>query len=116
MSKPLLSIITVCYNSEKTIERTIQSILNQTIIGFEFIIIDGNKITATRTVLPLSDKELPTRFGLRHRAAVGITEKTDALCLVVSEETGKISYIKDGEFELFKNHSELIEKLKSDMN
>ncbi|PHR71637.1 MAG: TIGR00159 family protein [Lutibacter sp.] len=79
------------------------------------IIIDGNKIVSTRVVLPLSDKELPTRFGLRHRAAVGITEKTDALCLAVSEETGKISYIKDGEFVLFENTFGLVETLKNDL-
>lgn len=79
------------------------------------IIIDGNKIVSTRAVLPLSEKELPTRFGLRHRAAVGITEKTDALCLVVSEETGKISYIKDGEFVLYENTFGLVETLKSDL-
>ena len=78
-------------------------------------IINGNKIIATRAVLPLSNKDIPTRFGLRHRAAVGITEKTDALCLVVSEETGKISYIKDGEFVLFENTFGLVETLKSDL-
>ncbi len=79
------------------------------------IIINGNKIVSARAVLPLSDKELPTRFGLRHRAAIGITEKTDALCLVVSEETGKISYIKDGEFVLFENTFGLVETLKNDL-
>ena len=67
------------------------------------IIIKENFIIATRIILPLSTKTLPTRFGLRHRAAIGITEKTDALCLIVSEETGKLSYIKNGEFVLFKN-------------
>lgn len=79
------------------------------------IIINENKIVSTRVVLPLSEKELPTRFGLRHRAAVGITEKTDALCLVVSEETGKISYIKDGEFVLYENTFGLVETLKNDL-
>jgi len=72
-------------------------------------------IIATRVVLPLSNKDIPTRFGLRHRAAVGITEKSDALCLVVSEETGKISYIKDGEFVLYENEFGLVETLKSDL-
>ncbi|WP_457617174.1 diadenylate cyclase CdaA [Lutibacter sp.] len=80
------------------------------------VIIKENYIIATRIILPLSDKHLPARFGLRHRAAVGITEKTDALCLVVSEETGKISYIKDGEFTLFKNNNELIELIRYDLN
>ena len=78
-------------------------------------IIKGNMIIATRVVLPLSNKDIPTRFGLRHRAAIGITEKSDALCLVVSEETGKISYIKDGEFVLYENEFGLVETLKSDL-
>lgn len=78
-------------------------------------VIKNNTIVATRVVLPLSNKDLPTRFGLRHRAAVGITEKTDALCLVVSEETGKISYIKDGDFVLFDSTFSLVETLKIDL-
>ncbi|WP_456375949.1 diadenylate cyclase CdaA [Lutibacter sp.] len=80
------------------------------------IIIKENFIIATRIILPLSKKSLPARFGLRHRAAIGITEKTDALCLIVSEETGKISYAKDGEFVLFKNNNELIETIRYDLN
>ena len=75
-------------------------------------VLKDNRVVATRVVLPLSDKILPARFGLRHRAAVGITEKTDALCLIVSEETGEISFIKDGEFELYETLSELQEKIK----
>jgi uncharacterized protein (TIGR00159 family) len=80
------------------------------------VIIKDNFIVATRIILPLSQKKLPSRFGLRHRAAIGITEKTDALCLVVSEETGKMSYVRDGEFVLFKNPSELIELIRYDLN
>ncbi|WP_456460863.1 diadenylate cyclase [Lutibacter sp.] len=80
------------------------------------IIIKENFIIAARVILPLSSKKLPARFGLRHKAAIGITEKTDALCLVVSEETGKMSYIKDGEFVLFKNSNELIETIRYDLN
>ena len=80
------------------------------------IIIKENFIVSTRIILPVSKKKLPSRFGLRHRAAIGITEKTDALCLVVSEETGKISYAKDGEFVLFKNNNQLIETIRYDLN
>jgi len=80
------------------------------------LIVKENFIIATRVILPLSNKNLPTRFGLRHRAAIGITVKTDALCLIVSEETGKMSYIKDGEFILFKNSNELIETIRYDLN
>ncbi len=80
------------------------------------IVVKENKIVATRVVLPLSDKKLPSRFGLRHRAAVGITEKTDAMCLVVSEETGDVSFIVDGEFELYASYNELKEKIKMYLN
>jgi len=79
-------------------------------------IIEGNNITATRVILPVSNSQnIPNRFGLRHRAAIGITEKTDALALIVSEETGQISYIKNGEFVLFKDTDELIEILSQDL-
>jgi diadenylate cyclase len=80
------------------------------------MIIEDNYITATRVVLPVSnDRTIPLRFGLRHRAAVGITEKTDALALVVSEETGQISYIKDGEFVMYDGRDDLVSKLKADL-
>jgi diadenylate cyclase len=79
-------------------------------------IIRDNYIVATRVVLPISDStKIPSRFGLRHRSAIGVSEKTDAVCLLVSEETGEISYIKDGQFVLFKNLEELNEKLKKDL-
>lgn len=81
------------------------------------IIIEDNKITATRVILPVSnDRKIPLRFGLRHRAAVGITEKTDAIGLVVSEENGQISYLRDGDFVLFEDLEELTEILKSDLS
>lgn len=80
------------------------------------LIIRDNYIIATRVVLPVSDSSLiPARFGLRHRAAVGVSEKTDAVCLLVSEETGEISYIKDGGFALYTNYEELNEKLRKDL-
>jgi DNA integrity scanning protein DisA with diadenylate cyclase activity len=79
-------------------------------------VVQDNFITATRVILPVSnDRNIPLRFGLRHRAAVGITEKTDAICLVVSEETGSISYIKNGEFVPFKTSEELIQFIKKDL-
>ena len=79
-------------------------------------IIQDNYITATRVILPVSnDRNIPLRFGLRHRAAVGVTEKTDAVCLVVSEETGSISYIKNGEFVPYKGLDALIAIIKKDL-
>ncbi|MFH1155981.1 MAG: diadenylate cyclase [Pseudomonadota bacterium] len=60
------------------------------------VIIQGNQITDVSVILPLSKREdLPSHFGTRHRAAMGLAEQTDALVLVVSEERGKISLLKE---------------------
>ena len=80
-------------------------------------IIENNVVKATRVILPVSnERNIPLRFGLRHRAAVGITEKTDAVVLVVSEETGQISYIKSGEFVMFEDSQELTNLLNKDLS
>ena len=61
------------------------------------IIISKNKISAAACILPLSDeKQITNGLGTRHRAAMGISRETDAIAIVVSEETGKISIAKDG--------------------
>jgi len=63
-------------------------------------IISGNTLVAAGTILPLSESnDLPSQFGLRHRAAAGITERTDAIALAVSEETGSIHVFYNGQFE-----------------
>ena len=64
------------------------------------VIISGNRITAARCVLPVTDDEdFPTHLGMRHRAAVGLSESSDALIIVVSEQTGGISVTHEGELE-----------------
>lgn len=61
------------------------------------IIISKNKIAAAACILPLSDdKDITKGLGTRHRAALGISRETDAIVIVISEETGKISIAKDG--------------------
>ncbi|GAB5400583.1 MAG: diadenylate cyclase CdaA [Aureisphaera sp.] len=81
------------------------------------ILIEENIITATRVILPVSnEKKIPQRFGLRHRAALGITEKSDAVCIVVSEENGQISYLKEGDFVLYDGLDELQSLLKKDLS
>ena len=61
------------------------------------VIITGNTIMAAACILPVSgNTDIPKRLGLRHRAAVGITEVSDSIAIIVSEETGKISYSVDG--------------------
>jgi uncharacterized protein (TIGR00159 family) len=63
-------------------------------------IISGNKIVSAGAILPLSEStDLPAQFGLRHRAAAGISERTDALAITVSEETGNLHLFHDGSFE-----------------
>ncbi len=80
------------------------------------IIVSNNIVKATRVILPVNnEKSIPQRFGLRHRAAIGISEKTDALALVVSEETGSISYFKDGEFVVFEDTNQLNLMIKKDL-
>lgn len=62
------------------------------------LIIVGNKILAAKVILPMSENpNLPTRIGMRHRSAVGITEHSDNLAIIVSEERGTISYAQDGQ-------------------
>ena len=61
------------------------------------VIISENKIAAAACMLPLaSDKDIAKELGTRHRAAIGISKESDAIAIVVSEETGKISIAKDG--------------------
>ena len=81
------------------------------------IIIEGNRITATRTVLPIyGDIKLPQTYGLRHRAAISLTQHSDAVAIVVSEETGRVSYVKDGKFVPFKNYDDLAHIIKYDLH
>lgn len=81
------------------------------------IIINGNRITATRIVLPVSESNsIPSRFGLRHRAGLGISEKTDALVIVISEERGDIVYIKNGQFQKFNSTEKLKRTLSEDLS
>ena len=62
------------------------------------VIIKDNRIVAARCVLPVTEKEnFPSHFGMRHRAAVGITETTDAIAITVSEQTGSVSLTVNGE-------------------
>jgi uncharacterized protein (TIGR00159 family) len=62
------------------------------------VIIKDNRIIAARCVLPVTESEnFPSNFGMRHRAAVGITETTDALAITVSEQTGQVSLTVDSE-------------------
>ena len=61
------------------------------------VIIANNKIVSAGAILPLSrSHEIPKPLGLRHRAAIGLSERTDAIVIVLSEETGNISLVSGG--------------------
>jgi len=81
------------------------------------VLVRSNYIVATRVVLPVSESSsIPSRFGLRHRAAIGITEKTDSIAIVVSEQTGEISYVKDGVIANYKSQTELNKIFSEDLS
>ena len=79
------------------------------------IIIVNNKIKAARCVLPVTENvELPAHLGMRHRAAIGITEQSDALAIVVSEETGEISVSREGQIKVNISVEELEKSLRDE--
>lgn len=72
------------------------------------MILSGEKIVAARCTLPMTAKtDLPPSFGMRHKAAIGITEDSDAQVVLVSEESGHIAYSKGGEITIINNLNEL---------
>ena len=76
------------------------------------VIIDKDRVHAARCILPVSEsRNLPPNLGLRHRAALGVTENTDALAIIVSEETGHISIADHGVIHENLSKSELIQRL-----
>ena len=80
------------------------------------MIIRNNRITAARCILPVSNKtSIPGHYGLRHRAAIGVTEVNDCLALVVSEETGTISMVDNGNIRSV-NASELKEMIEKELS
>ncbi|MBG8556198.1 diadenylate cyclase CdaA [Hymenobacter guriensis] len=84
-------------------KRLLMSIFNKTSpLHDGAVIITRNRLQAARCILPVSENpDVPASMGLRHRAAIGLSEVTDAVVLVVSEETGQISLVRGG--EVFRN-------------
>jgi len=82
----------------ETSSRLFVSIFNKTSpLHDGAVIVDGDKVKAARVILPVTEKmDLPPEYGLRHRAGLGISEVTDSLVIIVSEETGQISIAENG--------------------
>ncbi len=76
------------------------------------VIIQHNRIEAARCVLPVTENIfLPAKYGMRHRAGLGLAEKTDAVVIIVSEETGEISLAYDAEIHFNLSPEQLKEEL-----
>ena len=61
------------------------------------VLIEGDRIVAAKCILPVTQSDVPKSYGTRHRAAIGMSEISDAIIIVVSEETGGISIAQGGE-------------------
>ncbi|MDF2158457.1 diadenylate cyclase CdaA [Algoriphagus sp. CAU 1675] len=80
------------------------------------VIIHNGKIKAARCILPVTEREVPAQFGLRHRAGIGMSEATDAIILIVSEETGQLSMAKNGKILHNMSFQEVRETLNDYLN
>jgi uncharacterized protein (TIGR00159 family) len=77
------------------------------------VVLSQDRLTHMGCILPLSEKEdLPDQYGTRHRAALGLSELTDAICLVVSEERSEVASVVGGKISIWKQPEPLQEKLK----
>ena len=71
------------------------------------MIIGGGRIIAARCTLPITEQKIPAKYGMRHKSAVGISERSDADVIVISEQRGTISFVRDGEISPIDNMNEL---------
>ena len=107
-------------NAEKlnsaTSSRLITSIFNKNgPLHDGALVLDRDQLVAARVILPVTDKpNLPPEYGLRHRAALGISEVTDSLVIIVSEETGQISIAENGILQKNIGIKALTEKLEEE--
>lgn len=97
----------------ETSSRLIESIFNKNgPLHDGALIISNDRVMAARCVLPVSDNlNLPPNYGLRHRAALGMSENTDSLVIVVSEQTGQISIAESGRLQAEVATKDLMSKL-----
>ena len=72
------------------------------------VIIGGNRILAARCTLPITDRtDIPSKYGMRHKSAIGISERSDADVIVVSEQRGTVSFVRDGQISQVDSRNQL---------
>lgn len=94
-------------NSDVTAELLTSIFVTSTPLHDGAVIIQGDKIACASAYFPPTNLELPSRYGARHRAAIGISEITDAVTVVVSEETGTVSITEGGKIFVMHGRDEL---------
>lgn len=106
----------ITLDAEITGELLINIFIPNTPLHDGAVIIRNGKIAAASAYLPLSENEnIPKEFGTRHRAAVGISEVTDSLTIIVSEETGDVSLAKNNKLEPHLTRDEYLDVLKAEL-
>lgn len=103
-------------NSEVSKELITSIFVTTTPLHDGAVIIQGDKIACATAFFPPTNNDLPTRFGARHRAAVGISEISDSITLIVSEETGSISVAQNGKLTIFEDEGHLYNFLSDALN
>ena len=98
-------------NSDVTAELLTSLFVTSTPLHDGAVIIQGDKIACASAYFPPTNADLPSRFGARHRAAIGFSEVTDAVTIVVSEETGAVSITEGGKIIPIKDRKSLREYL-----
>jgi uncharacterized protein (TIGR00159 family) len=77
------------------------------------VLIEGDQIVRARVFLPLTVRPAPMQYGTRHRAALGLTERSDAIVVVVSEERGTVSLMREGRGDVVANQEALLAMLRT---
>ena len=102
----------VAVNAEVSLELLETIFMPRTPLHDGAVLVQGDRLAAAGCFLPLTQNAALTKeFGTRHRAAIGLTEESDALAVVVSEETGVVSFAVDGHLQRFLDSKSLRELL-----
>jgi uncharacterized protein (TIGR00159 family) len=78
------------------------------------VIVDGDQMTQAGAILPLTQRRAPDHYGTRHRAGLGLSERSDARVIVVSEERGEVTLMREGRADVMRSTDELVAALSTE--